>query len=173
MKLTGDGTQIARGLTVVNIAFTILEEGSKAHSASGNHSLAILKTSESYDDLALAIEDICAEARDLEVLTVGGKTYHIQYFLGGDWKFLAIVCGIESANSEHACIWCKCPKGKRSDMSLSWSVTDVSAGARTVAEITEKSKLAKTHKYRYNCSKKPIFSFIPLCRVIIDTLHLF
>ena len=26
IKLTGDGTQIARGLTIVNIAFTILEE---------------------------------------------------------------------------------------------------------------------------------------------------
>ena len=34
IKLTGDGTQIARGLTVVNIAFTILEEGQRACSAS-------------------------------------------------------------------------------------------------------------------------------------------
>ena len=37
VKLTGDGTQIARGLTVVNIAFTILEERQRACSASGNH----------------------------------------------------------------------------------------------------------------------------------------
>lgn len=43
VKLTGDGTQIARGLTVVNIAFTILEEGSWSRSASGNHSLSIMK----------------------------------------------------------------------------------------------------------------------------------
>lgn len=30
VKLTGDGTQIGRGFTVVNFAFTILEEGEKS-----------------------------------------------------------------------------------------------------------------------------------------------
>jgi len=50
VKLTGDGTQIAKGLNIVNIAFTILEEGRKAMSIDGNHSLAILKVSESDDD---------------------------------------------------------------------------------------------------------------------------
>lgn len=34
VKLTGDGTQIARGLTIMNIAFTILEEGDQAYSSS-------------------------------------------------------------------------------------------------------------------------------------------
>ena len=32
VKLTRDGTQIARGLTVVNITFTILEGGDQAYS---------------------------------------------------------------------------------------------------------------------------------------------
>ena len=86
VKLTGDGTQIARGLTVVNIAFTILEEGQRACSASGNHSIAILKVSDSYDELAAALEDICAEAKYLEVLTI---KYKITLFLGGVWKFFA------------------------------------------------------------------------------------
>lgn len=40
IKLTGDGTLIARGLNVVNIAFTILE-GQRACSVSGNHTVAI------------------------------------------------------------------------------------------------------------------------------------
>ena len=43
VKLTGDGTQVARGLTVVNFAFTSLEEpGQKAMSIRDNHSIAIL-----------------------------------------------------------------------------------------------------------------------------------
>ena len=35
VKLTGDGTQIARGLGIVNVAFTILEQGQQATSVSG------------------------------------------------------------------------------------------------------------------------------------------
>ena len=173
VKLTGDGTQIARGLSVVNIAFTILEEGQLACSSSGNHTVAILKVAEDYDDLAAGLEDIINEATDLEVLTVNEKVFKLQYFLGGDWKFLAVVCGLEAATSEYACIWCKCPKGKRWDMSLTWSLTDPEKGGRTVEEITEKSKLAKTSKSRFNCRKAPLFPFIPLERVVIDSLHLF
>ena len=173
IKLTGDGTQIARGLTVVNIAFTILEEGQRACSASGNHSIAIMKISENYDDLVAGLKDICDEARDLEVITLNGNTYTIEFYLGGDWKFLAMVCGLDSATSQYACIWCKCPKQQRYDMTMTWSLTDPVKGARTIEEIKEKSKFGKTSKYRFNCSREPIFPFIPLHRVVIDSLHLF
>lgn len=87
------------------------------------------------------LKDICAEAKDLEVVTVRDKVYKIQFFFGGDLKFLAI-CGIEAANSEHACIWCKCQKRQRWDMTRNWSISDQSKGARTIEEFTEKSKLA-------------------------------
>ena len=43
VKLTGDGTNIGKHLHVVNFAFTILDEGDAAYSASGNHCIAILK----------------------------------------------------------------------------------------------------------------------------------
>ena len=174
IKLTGDGTQIARGLSVVNVSFTVLEEGqSRACSAFGNHSLAILRVSEKYEELKDGMEDIIAEAKDLEVLTIHDKVYSIQFFLGGDLKFLAAVCGIEAANSEHACIWCKCPKKERWNMALTWSIQDQPKGARTVEEITEKCKLGKTSKNRFNCCHPPMFPFIPMDQVIIDSLHLF
>ena len=51
IKLTGDGMRIARGLNIVNVAFTILEEGSKAYSVFGNYTVAILKATETYDEL--------------------------------------------------------------------------------------------------------------------------
>ena len=118
VKLTGDGTQIARGLTVLNFAFTILEEpGQKAMSVGGNHSIAILKVKESdYDELFHSLSDIIQEAKDLQCITVEESVFRIEYFLGGDLKFLAIICGIESASCDHACIWCKCPKADRHDM---------------------------------------------------------
>lgn len=173
IKLTGDGTRIARGLNIVNFAFTIIEEGSKAYSVLGNYSVAILKITESYDELALGLQDICEEAKDLEVLTIEGSVYRILFFLGGDWKFLATVCGIESASAEYSCIWCKCPKGQRSDVKSEWSISDPKKGARTVEEIKEKSKLSKRNKLRFSCCREPLFPFIPLTRVVIDSLHLF
>ena len=58
-------------------------------------------------------------------------------------------------------------------MDKTWSLTDPAKGARTVQEITEKSKLAKSNKNRHNCRKAPLFPFIPIKRVVIDSLHLF
>ena len=58
-------------------------------------------------------------------------------------------------------------------MQLQWSISDPSKGARTVQEIKEKCKLGKTNKNRYNCKYPPLFPFIPINRVVIDTLHLF
>ena len=173
IKLIGDGTRIARGLNIVNVAFTILEKGSKAYSVFGNYTVAILKATETYDELALGLQDICEEAKDLEVLTIEGNVYKIIFFLGGDWKFLATVCGIESASAEYSCIWCKCSKSQRSNMELKWSISDPLNGARTIEEIREKSKLSKRNKLRFSCCREPIFPFIPITRVVIDSLHLF
>ena len=55
-----------------------------------------MKTSENYDELIGGLEDIHDEARDLEVVMLNGNIYSIQFFLGGDWKFLATVCGLEA-----------------------------------------------------------------------------
>ena len=134
VKLTGDGTQIGRGFTVVNVAFTILEEGEKAHSAAGNHSIGIFKVCESdYNALYEALQDII-EASDLKYITINGNKHNIKYFLGGDIKFLALVCGIQSATSTHSCIWCKIPKDERHKMELKWSISDTQYGARTIEE---------------------------------------
>ncbi len=142
-------------------------------SAKGNHTIAILKVSENYNDLATALKDVIEEASNLNSVSVDGNIYHLQYFLGGDWKFLALVCGLESATSNHACIWCKCPKDKRWDMSMTWSLLDQEKGARTIAEINEKAKLAKSNKNYFNGCNSPLFSFIPLHQIVIDSLHLF
>jgi len=173
IKLKGDGTQIGRGLNVVNIAFTIIDEGEKAFSVQGNYSIAIMKIGEKYEELAAGLEDIITEAKTCEVISIGDKVFNIEFYLGGDLKFLAIVCGIDAANADHACIWCKCPKDKRDDMTMEWSLTDITKSARTIDEILAKCTLGKRNKNRYNCSHAPLFPFIPIRQVVIDTLHLF
>ena len=58
-------------------------------------------------------------------------------------------------------------------MELKWSISDPLNGARTIEEIREKSKLSKRNKLRFSCCREPIFPFIPITRVVIDSLHLF
>ena len=86
-KLTADGTRIARSLDVVNIAFTIIDEGSRAQSVLGNYSIAILKVSEHYEELQAGLADIISKTKDMEVLTTQDQVYTIQFYLGGDLKF--------------------------------------------------------------------------------------
>ena len=145
VKLTGDGTRIARGYSIVNFVFTILEDG-QAQSDLGNHVIAILKIEENYEKLLAGLQDICEKAKDIEVISIKENVYTVIWFLGGDWKFLSTVCDLDSANAEHACILFKCPKDNRFNMTLQWSISDSSEGARTTQEISEKAKLPKKSK---------------------------
>ena len=171
VKLTGDGTNIGRSVHVVNIAFTLLNDQSSVSSPHGNHSLAIFKIAEDYNSLKLALDDILKEASELKTVQFNGNTHTIEYFLGGDMKFLALVCGIEAANARYSCVWCKCPSSERWDMTKAWSAFDSSKGARTIAEIEILRKKPKSQ--RLGCSQSPLFNFIPIDHVVIDMLHLF
>jgi len=168
VKISGDGTNIGKRLKLVNFTYTILNEKNVAMNEKGNYVLAIIKTTEEYDNLNESLADLRNEMSDLKEITVNNCTYNIEYFLGGDWKFLACVCGIGQANQDFACIWCKCPRKERYYTNKKWSITDTTLGARTIKEICEHAKTKK-----FNCKRSPLFEFIPIDHVIIDTLHLF
>ena len=170
VKLSGDGTNIGKHLHVINVTFSLLDEGARAYSVEGNHALATVKESEDYASLRDSLQDISKEVKRLTTIEVDGVKYNIKYYLGGDWKFLVIVTGIDSARSEFACIWCKCGKDERHDMSKCWSITDPSHGARS---IDENITLSQARKKSYNVSHAPLFPSIPLSSVVIDNLHMF
>ena len=149
VKLSGDGTNIGRRLKIVNFTFTILNEKEVAMGERGNYILAIIKADETYENLLQSLADLRSEMTLLNKITVNNRTYNIEYFLGGDWKFLACVCGLGAANQDYACIWCKCPRLQRWDTEKQWSLTEINLGARTLEQI---SKCAKSKQY--NCKKR-------------------
>ncbi|CAB4002224.1 Hypothetical predicted protein [Paramuricea clavata] len=153
---------------VVNTTFTILNEKNIAMSEKGNYILAVIKASESYDTLAESLADIITKMQDLQKISADDKTFDFEYFLGGDWKFLACVCGIGAGNANHACIGCKCANLDRCDTSNHWSILVPEHGAHILNEILKNAGSKKV-----NCKSKPLFMFIPLSHVVIDTLHLF
>ena len=170
VKLSGDGTKVCRKLNVINFTFTLLNEGDIAKSPRGNHTIAIINGCEGYDLLANALSDIRNEVLQLKSVSLDGLDFPIEYFLCSDLKFLAIVCGIESASSNYACVWCKCPSSERYNMKREWSFTDEKKGARTITDIV--SCLTKAKTKRFNCAHEPLFSNIPIDHVIPDVLHL-
>ena len=87
IKLSGDGTNIGKRLTVVNFTFTILNEKELAMGEKGNYVLAIIKTTETYDNIRESLADLRMEMSNLKEISVNNCTYQIEYFLGGDWKF--------------------------------------------------------------------------------------
>ena len=103
------------------------------------------------------LADLRMEMSNLKEISANSCTYKIEYFLGGDLKFLALVCGLGRANEDYACVWCKCPREQRWDTSKTWSINDPKFGARTVAEIARFSTGKKL-----NCKAQPLFDFIPM-----------
>ena len=97
-------------LKVVNFTYTILNEKENAMSEKENYMLAIVKTTETYNNLRQSLADLKTEMAQLKEVKVNNVNYNIEYFLGGDWKYLACVCGLGEANQDYGCIWCKCPR---------------------------------------------------------------
>ena len=129
-----------------------------AESVAGNHTLAILKIGEDYFDLVTVFHHtISKEIKDLSHITINGKRYMIEYSFGsgGDWKFLAVVCGLNAANAEYSCVWCKYPSNDRWNMTKKWSISDTTEGARTIEDIESLSK--QPAKKNFGCIKIPIF----------------
>ena len=91
VKLSGDGTRIGKRLHVVNFTFTLLDEGIKACTYEGNHVLAIFKEPEDYESLKNALADIIKDVENLSSIDINGISYSIEYYIGGDWKFLALI----------------------------------------------------------------------------------
>ena len=90
---------MAPWLHVINITFTMLDEGGKAMFADGNHLIAVIKESENYDKLEQSLADIRKDVGSLQEISVGRLHFEIVWFLGGDWKFLACVCGLGAATA--------------------------------------------------------------------------
>lgn len=60
------------------MTFTILDEGAKAMAADGNHLVAIIKVTENYDKLAIALADIRKDVESLKHVSVGTDCFEIE-----------------------------------------------------------------------------------------------
>ena len=109
VKITGDGTCISRSTHCIVIAFTIINDVALPNAPRGNHTVAILNTTEDYNTLSESLVDISNEIKMIHGIEINEIKYAIEWFFTADLKFLALCTGLEAANSKFACVWCKCP----------------------------------------------------------------
>ena len=62
-----------------------------AMSEKGNYVLATIRSGENYETLAESLSDPRKEMQELTNITIDNMNFQLEYFHGGDWKFLACV----------------------------------------------------------------------------------
>ena len=96
IRLAGDGTNIANNYTVQNFTFSFLNKYGKmnARSEVGIYLLGVFKIkSENYASLKEALKELVALIKSTKEIDIDGEKYKIEYWLGGDMKFLLLGLG--------------------------------------------------------------------------------
>jgi hypothetical protein len=171
LKFCLDSAQVSTNYTILNFNFAVLNEKTKSKTSVGHYTVGLFRISkENYSTVSECSSEIFDELAEMEEIECEGKKFKIEKHLGGDWKILAILAGINGANSNYSCIHCKCEKKDFYDLNKEWSITDVNKGARSHEESSEcVGKASIDEKKGY--TNKPICSF-PFSRFVIDMLHL-
>lgn len=141
-------------------------------SSSGNHTVAIVKGSESYSTLKESFSNVFSEINEAIKqghITVNDYEYNLEFFLGGDYKFLLLMMGMKGATSI-ACLWCKIAKDLRWRMGSTLDHYNSSPLRRTLEEMTKMSQKKGTQD-KYSCEHEPLLK-IELGHVVLDELHL-
>ncbi|VDI74504.1 Hypothetical predicted protein [Mytilus galloprovincialis] len=171
IKISGDGTRVTRISNFIVLSFSIISETAKL-SADEQTVLAIVKTSESYENLSSSLHPVFSEINELYhsgSIQINENIYKIQLFFGGDMKFLQICLGIGSSTGEYACVWCKVSKFDRGDISKPWDFYLAPDMKRSISETTV---LSRSSKKGYGVKHTPLLTFEPE-HCVPDELHLF
>ncbi|KAJ7380565.1 hypothetical protein OS493_009032 [Desmophyllum pertusum] len=131
----------------------------------GNHAVAIVKEKENYDALKESLANVIRDVNALiEVghMIVDGQRVNLDFYLGGDYKFLLIAMGMKAATSNNSCVWCKIFKNERVNLSHSCEYFQTAEMIRKIDEAWSTQP---------GCHSQPFFN-IPLENVILDELHL-
>lgn len=171
IKISGDGAKMTHSSNFVIFSFSLLQKTDDVMSAKGNHTIAVVKGTEKYETLKESFKNVFDEINALnrdKKLTIDGKDYNVELFLGGDYKFILIILGMKSATSHHSCVWCKVHAHCRYDMNFTLDHYNSFPHTRTLDEIIN---LAGKRKDNFCCENEPLI-FIDLDHVILDELHL-
>ena len=147
VNISGDGARMTRNSSFIFLSFSLLHAWDDVMSSSGNHTIAIVKGSESYSTLKESFSTVFNDINETIKqgnITVNDSKYYIELFLGGDYKFLLLMMGMKGATSIHACLWCKIAKDFRWKIDFGLDNYNIPPLLRTLEEMTKMSQKKET-----------------------------
>ncbi|RIA84059.1 hypothetical protein C1645_742608 [Glomus cerebriforme] len=123
IRLSGDGRNVGRKQKHVMLTMCVLNEEEAVLSPAHQYSICLYLGKESYDSLSTVSAKFSHELEQLK--TNGYKDsnntiWPVELFFSGDWKFVALVLGINAATSNYFCLYCNCHKDERYNMDKVW-----------------------------------------------------
>jgi hypothetical protein len=118
IKFQADGTELtSKNMKHLNYTFSIVNDEKNAMSANGNFILGMYKIdNEDHETLKNSLEELKKMLIDLKTIEINSKSYEIEQFNSGDYKELALIYGINAANSNMPCVHCLWNKNERLDI---------------------------------------------------------
>ena len=171
VKLSGDGARMSRTTNFMMFSFALLQTKESILSSKSNRTIAIVNGPEKYETMKTSLSSFFEEVNgliDQGSISIDGNDIKLNFFLGGDMKFLLMIMGLNSATADYACLWCKIHKDDRWDISKPADHYNKEPLKRTLDEI---KKLCNSKDNNYGCIKEPLLN-ISLSNVIADELHL-
>lgn len=173
VKFSGDGASFSKSTNYVLLSFSFPSLCKNVLAGVGNHTFAAVKSAEKYDALKKALEPVFSELNELieeQEIAIDERTIKLEIIFGGDMKFLLLAMGMNAANSNYACLWCKIHKSNRWDMSVSNDQYN-GENMRTLHEMKECVKQKGIDKKK-GCIDLPLIDIEPK-NCVPDELHLF
>lgn len=172
VKFSGDGSKMTKSTTFILLSFSVLQEEEKVMSCKGNTVVGVVNGDENYETIRHSFSSLFEEINNLiseGKIRVNEQDFDLEIFLGGDYKFLLMVMGLNAANSVYACLWCKIAACDRWDTSKPKSFYESKDMKRTLEDLQTLSSKPKTSNY--GCVHPPLIK-IELDHIIPDELHL-
>eukprot|EP00732_Lithocolla_globosa_P001621 Lithocolla_globosa_v1_NODE_841_length_3201_cov_10.126828.p1 type:complete len:403 gc:universal NODE_841_length_3201_cov_10.126828:720-1928(+) len=103
IKLSGDGRNVGRKIKHVMMTFCLFNAGKLVVKPEHQFCLSIYVGKEGYDALRQGLAPLVAELHELREngFEHDGHIYDVELFCTSDWKFMALVLGINGANQDN------------------------------------------------------------------------
>jgi len=163
VKLGGDGRQVGRQVKHTMITICILNEGDNVLKPDHQYAVSLQVGQEKYEYLAATLYNLNLELTELEKNGFKDSLdqhWSVELFVSADWKFLALVLGINGPTANYFCFYDNCHKSEIHDMKKVWTVQ------KTMADIIDNYSVIDGHQ------NPCILTSIPLKNWILDELHL-
>ena len=124
---------------------------------------------ESHENIKKCLKSLTDKLKVIEEIEINNQIYQIEFFAGGDLKWLSNCFGINAANSKYPCPFCKFEMQDLmtdDDIAQNWPIT------RNHNEALNSFHLNSVDE-RQGYINAPILDFISFDNIIADILHLF